>query len=211
MRPGTKNPQEPDGLFKTPLERFIDKTHPLVRLGDEIDWNSLDARAADAFTDHGRPATPSRFMLAMFILKAVYDLSDEKLFERWVYDPYFQYFTGETYFQHKLPHERSGMSHWRKWLGPGFLDVLIQESLRIAHAHGMLKGEQLERVSVDTTVQPKNIKFPTDAHLLYTAIVQLGTLARRTGIKLRQSYIRLGKISLIMACLLYTSPSPRDS
>lgn len=199
MRPKDKNPQEPDGLFKTPLDRFIDPAHPLVRLGVEVDWGALGARAGDAFSETGRPATPSRFMIAMFILKAVYDLSDEKLFERWLYDPYFQHFTGETYFQHKIPHERSGMSHWRRWLGPSFLDAALQESLRIAHRAGALKGGHLERVNVDTTVQPKNVKFPTDANLLYTAIVQLGALARSAGIRLRQSYVRVGKRAQIMA------------
>lgn len=199
MRPKDKDAQEPDGLFKTPLDRFIDPAHPLVRMGGEIDWAALDARAGDAFAETGRPATPSRFMIAMFILKAVYDLSDEKLFERWVYDPYFQHFSGEIYFQHEAPHERSGMSHWRRWLGPDFLDALIQESLRIAHKAGALKGGHLERVSVDTTVQPKNVKFPTDANLLYTAIVQLGALARGDGINLRQSYVRVGKRAQIMA------------
>ena len=160
----------------------------------------LDERAAACFVQgKGRPATPSRFMIAMFLLKAVYDLSDEQLFERWVYDPYFQYFTGEAYFQHKVPHERSGMSHWRRWLGPDFLDLLIQESLRIAHGAGVLKGKHLERVNVDTTVQPKNAKFPTDANLLYTAIVQLGLCARRAGVRLRQSYVRVGKRAQIKA------------
>lgn len=91
------------------------------------------------------------------------------------------------------------MSHWRLWLGPDFLDALIQESLRIVHKSGVLKGGHLKRVSVDTTVQPKNVKFPTDANLLYTAIVQLGALARSAGIKLRQSYVQVAKRAQIMA------------
>ncbi len=53
--------------------------------------------------------------------------------ERWVYDPYFQYFTGEEFFQHNFPHERSGMSHWRKRIGDK-LELLLAESLRVAHA-----------------------------------------------------------------------------
>lgn len=199
MKPKQRPAQEPDGLFKTPLERFIDPVHPLVRLGDEIDWNGLATRTAASFLEAGRPATPARFMIGMMILKAVFDLSDEKLFERWVYDPYFQHFTGEIYFQHVVPHERSGLSHWRGRLGADFLDALIQESLRVAHRTGALTGDHLERVSVDTTVQPKNVKFPTDANLLYTALVKLGACARGGGITLRQSYIRVTKRALIMA------------
>lgn len=165
MKPKDRDPQEPDGLFKTPLERFIDPSHPLVRLAGEIDWAALDARAGAAFAGTGRPGTPSRFMIAMFILKATYDLSDEALFERWVYDPYFQHFTGEIYFQHEVPHERSGMTHWRGRLGPGFLDALIQESLRIAHKAGVLKGRHLEQVSVDSEADKKTgvgPRFPAE-------------------------------------------------
>jgi len=73
----------------------------------------------------------------MFMLKHTYALSDEQVWERWVHDPYFQYFTGEEFFRHELVHERSGMSHWRKRIG-GRLDILLQESLRIAHYTGAL-------------------------------------------------------------------------
>ncbi len=71
-------------------------------------------------------------------------------------DPYFQYFTGEEFFQHALPHEHSGMSHWRKRIGD-HLDILLAETLRIAHDAGALKTRDLARVTVDTTVQPKNV------------------------------------------------------
>jgi hypothetical protein len=51
------------------------------------------------------------------LLKHIYGLSDEGVCERWVYDPYFQHFAGEAFFQHEFPHERSDLSHWRKRLG----------------------------------------------------------------------------------------------
>jgi len=199
MKPKQRPLQEPDGLFKTPLARFIDLKHPLVRLAGEVDWAGLEARAGTAFNDKGRPATPSQFMIGILILKAIYNLSDEALFERWVNGPYFQHFTGEDFFQHHIPHERSGLSHWRKRLGADWSDALIQESLRIAHKTGALKGQDLERVSVDTTVQPGNVKFPTDTNLLYTAIVKLGMEARKAGLNLRQPYVRVGKRAQIMA------------
>lgn len=41
-----------------------------------------------------------------------------------------QHFTGETFFQHDLPHERSGLSHWRRRIGDK-LEVLLAESLRV--------------------------------------------------------------------------------
>src|SRR6185436_3555386 len=90
--------------------------------------------------------------------------SDEQVCERWVYDPYFQYFTGEEFFQHAFPHERSDLSHWRGRLGAR-LELLLAESLRIAHQAGALRSKDLARVTVDTTVQPKAISFPTDAKM----------------------------------------------
>jgi transposase, IS5 family len=112
--------------------------------------------------------------------------------ERWVYDPYFQYFTGEEFFQHAFPHERSDLSHWRGRLGAK-LELLLAESLRIAHQAGALRGKDFARVTVDTTVQPKAISFPTDAKLLHAAIKGLNRLAKKHGLRLRQSYLRLAK------------------
>lgn len=71
-------------------------------------------------------------------------------------DPYFQYVTGEEFFRRELAHERSGMSHWRKRIG-GRLDILLQESPRVARDAGALKKSGLGRVTVDTTAQPKNV------------------------------------------------------
>jgi len=197
MKPCQLPSQEPDGLFKTPLERFINRDQPLVLLADQIDWDRLGARVETRFSQEGRPGVPSRFMLGMLLLKSIENLSDEDLFARWPRDPYYQYFTGELYFQHQVPHERSGLSHWRARLGPELLDHLLQESLRVAHDSGALRGSDMEAVTVDTTVQEKAIRFPTDAQLLYTALVQLGIQARQCGLKLRQSYVRVGKRALI--------------
>ena len=137
-------------------------------------------------------------MIGLLLLKHIYTLSDELVCERWVHDPYFQYFTGEAFFQHAFPHERSGLSHWRRRVGDK-LEILLQESLRVAHDLGALKKGDLARVSVDTTVQPKAVTHPTDAKLLLTAIEQLGKLAKQHGVTLRQSYVRVAKQAALMA------------
>jgi IS5 family transposase len=196
MRPKQQQKADHDDLFKTRLDHFINLKHELVVLADKIDWAWLDEQIAPYFSDHGRPGEPVRFMIGMFILKHTYALSDEQVWARWVQDPYFQYFTGEEFFQHALPHERSGMTHWRNRIGET-LDILLQESLRIAHDTGALKKSDLARVTVDTTVQPKNITFPTDAKLLLVAIQQLGKLAKKEGVGLRQSYARVAKRAAI--------------
>src|SRR6201981_1231917 len=131
-------------------------------------------------------------------LKHIFALSDEEVCERWVYDPYFQYFTGEEFFQHAFPHERSDLSHWRKRLGDK-LELLLAESLRGGHEAGALRPNALKRVTVDPTVQPKAIPFPTDAKLLHAAIKGLNRLARRHGVRLRQSYLRIAQRAAMLA------------
>jgi len=190
MKPAKPPAQEPDGLFKTPLERFIDMQHPLVVLAGRINWDALDARIVGYFGTAARPAVPMRFMLGMLTFKATYDRSDEAVFQRWTCDPYFQFFSGEAYFQHRVPHARSGLSHWRKRLGADILNAMLRESLTVAQDAGALSKRDMEVVTVDTTVQEKSVRFPTDAALLYTALAKLGIEAGMSGIKLRQSYVR---------------------
>jgi hypothetical protein len=134
------------------------------------------------------------------LLKHIYGLSDERVCERWVHDPYFQHFTGEAFFQHAFPHERSDLSHWRKRFGDK-LELLLAESLRVAHDAGALRTRDLRRVTVDATVQPKAVTFPTDAKLLHTAINPydghtLGTVIdateKLTGCPIERAYVDKG-------------------
>src|SRR5437868_6303166 len=132
------------------------------------------------------------------IEKHMHDLSDEVLCARWVENPYYQFFCGELSFCHQLPFDRSSLTHWRQRLGEEQLVALLQESLSVAHKTGALATRDLERVVVDTTVQPKAIAHPTDARLCHRALQKLVDLAERTGVRLRQSYRRVAKRAAIM-------------
>jgi IS5 family transposase len=138
-------------------------------------------------------------MAGLNILKYMYGLSDPEVTARWVENPYYQHFCGEIYFCHEAPFDRSSLTRWRQRLGEDKLSELVKESLAAAHREGALRLRHVKRVTVDTTVQPKNIAFPTDAKLLYTAIVRLGRLCRGHGLRLRQTYVRVGKKALIQA------------
>ena len=161
-----------------------------MQLGAKIDWHWIDREIAPLYSATGRPGIESRFVIGLLLLKHIYGLSDEDVCERWVYDPYFRHFTGEGFFQHEFPHERSDLSHWRKRLGSK-LELLLAESLRVAYEVGALRMRDLKRVTVDTTVQPKAITFPTDAKLVHAAIKGLNRLPREHGLKLRQSYLHI--------------------
>jgi IS5 family transposase len=198
MRPKKQRTTGSGDLFRARLDQIIDMKHELVRLGGRIDWGWIDGEVAPLYSEQGRPGIETRFVIGLMLLKHIYGLSDEGVCERWVYDPYFQYFTGQEFFQHVFPHERSDLSHWRKRLGDK-LELLLAESLRVAHQAGALRTKDLARVTVDTTVQPKNVTFPTDAKLLHAAIKGLNRLARKHGVQLRQSYLRLAKRAAMMA------------
>jgi IS5 family transposase len=198
MRPKQPPTTRLGDLFRSRLEQIINMKHELVQLAAKIDWAWLDDEIAPLYSDKGRPGIPSRFVIGLLLLKHIYGLSDEGVCERWVFDPYFQYFTGAEFFQHEFPHERSDLSHWRKRLGDR-LELLLAESLRVAHESGALRTRDLARVTIDTTVQPKAITFPTDAKLLHAAIRGLARLARKHGVRLRQSYLRVAKHAAMMA------------
>src|SRR5882757_7435792 len=197
MRPKKHKTTGSNDLFRARLDQIINLKHELVLLAGKIDWNWIDNEIAPLYSENGRPGIETRFMIGLLLLKHIYGLPDGGVCERWVYDPYFQYFTGEEFFQHKFPHERSDLSHWRKRLGDR-LELLLAESLRVAHKNGALRSKDLKRVTV-TTVQPKNITFPTDAKLLHAAIRGLNRLANKHGVRLRQSYLRVAKRAAMMA------------
>ena len=198
MRPKQHATTRSGDLFRARLEQIINMRHELVQLAGKIDWGWIDGEIAPLYSDQGRPGIETRFVIGLLLLKHIYGLSDEGVCERWVHDPYFQYFTGEEFFQHEFPHERSDLSHWRKRLGDK-LELLLAESLRVAHQSGALRTKDLARVTVDTTVQPKAITFPTDAKLLHAAIKGLNRLAVTHGVRLPQSYLRIAKRAAMMA------------
>jgi len=107
--------------------------------------------------------------------------------------PTRQFFCGEEFFQHRLVFDRSSLTRWRQRMGEEKLQALIQESLSVATRTDAIKPSELSRVIVDTTVQPKNVMFPTDAKLLNRAREILVRLAGKHGVDLRQSYVRVGK------------------
>jgi IS5 family transposase len=146
----------------------------------------------------GHPGLATRLVAGLFILKNMHNLSDEALCARWLENPYYQYFCGELSFCHKLPFDRSSLTRWRQRLGEAELVALLQESLAVAHKTGAIETKDLERIAVDTTVQPKAIAHPTDARLMHRALEKLVRLAKAEGVMLRQSYLRVGKRAAIM-------------
>jgi hypothetical protein len=182
MRPPERRETGEQDLFRSRLDQIIDLKHPLVALGHTVDWGFLEREFGAVYTDDpGRPPLPTRLMAGLAILKHTYDLSDEVLCERWVENPYYQFFCGEEFFQHRLVFDRSSLTRWRNRMGEARLQALLQESLSVATRTKAIKPSELSRVIVDTTVQPKNVTFPTDAKLLPTPSVHSVQPSRAAG------------------------------
>jgi IS5 family transposase len=198
MQPKERELSKSEDLFRSRLENIIDMRHPLVRLAGRIDWRGLEEHFKVYYAEEGRPGLPIRLVVGLQLLKHTEGLSDEEICRKWEENPYYQYFCGEEYFQHRFPCERSGLTHFRNRVGEEELKVLLQETLRIAYESGAIDLKKVDRVAIDTTVQEKAIAHPTDQGLLAQAIERLGKEAREAGIKLRQSYVRVSKKASIM-------------
>lgn len=188
-------------IFKTRLDSFINLKHPLVKLSDAIDWEKFEHDFSNIHVSPtGRPALSTRLMVALNYLKYIFDLSDEALLESFVSNPYFQYFCGMEYFEHEFPCDSSSMTRWRKKIGESACEKMLQETLEVGARLGLYRKNLAERVIVDTTVQEKNISFPTDTKLVFRARQKLVKEARKQGIELKQSYERVGKKTFAQAC-----------
>ena len=135
MRPRKHETTGPGDLFRARLEQIINMKHELVQLAGKIDWEWIDGEIAPLYSDRGRPGIETRFVIGLLLLKHIYGLSDEGICERWVHDPYFQHFTGEEFFQHEFPHERSDLSHWRKRLGDKLELLLAALAIQVSRAN----------------------------------------------------------------------------
>ncbi len=178
------------------LKSLIDARHPLVKLSGQINWASFDEKFGVGYSEEGRPAVETRLMVALNYLKWTYDLSDEEVVARWVENPYWQYLSGRQYFEHVMPIDPSSMTHWRKRIGIEGAEELLKQTILTAIRIGYLKPKDCERVNVDTTVQTKAVRFPTDARLYDRMREVLVREADKAGIELRQSYARVGKKAL---------------
>lgn len=185
-------------LFRPRLVTMIDLNHPLVKLSKEIDWSAFDAEFGKFYApDFGRPGIPIRVMAGIHYLKYMFNVSDESSVERFVENPYWQYFCGLEYFEHKVPCHPTQLVKWRKRIGAKGCEKMLKETIEAARRGGALNDTELKRVNVDTTVQEKAVAYPTDARLFHKMRIRLVREATSAGIDLRQSYCRLGKRALL--------------
>jgi len=177
--------QEQLNLYKQRLVDQLNPKHPLFRLTKKIPWDFFDQEFASLYSDKGRSAHPVRLMVGLLILKQLRNLSDEAVVDRWVENGYYQFFCGEAFFQWELPCHPTDLVYFRRRIGEAGVAKILQVSIEL---HGA-KAREAE-VLIDTTVQEKNITFPTDSKMYKKIAQHCVNIAEKEDVKLRQTYSR---------------------
>ena len=182
-QPKIPNGNQQSFLYPNLLDQLNPK-HPLLQLASAIDWERFEESFSSKYSDRGKPSKRIRLMVGLSILKYLENLSDEVLIERWVQNPYYQAFTGEVEFQWRLPCDASDLSYFRKRIGAVGHEEILAASIDL---HEGVVSEE-DEMCVDTTVQEKDVTFPTDAKQYRKIHDHLLKLARAEGLKLSRTY-----------------------
>ena len=181
-----KPKKQPQGTFLYPdLLDQLNPKDPLLQLAKRIPWDSFEQEFAELYSEHGRPAKSTRLMVGLMLLKQLENLSDERVVEAWAQNPYYQAFCGMTEFQWSLPCDPTDLVYFRKRIGEDGARLIFETSVEL---HGDDAKER--EITVDTTVQEKNVTFPTDLKLMEKVIKSCWIIADREGVQLRRSFRR---------------------
>jgi transposase, IS5 family len=178
MRGKTENNPQLN-FYLVPLVNVINMKHALVDLSHKIDWNVIEKEFMVYYAGTGRPAVPVRKIAGSVMLKRIYNLSDEAFITRWIENPYWQYFCGETYFQFIKPFDQSEFGHFRKRIGREgmeklaviFTDIIEKENVNIRRGHRLTT----EQFLMEQNVQAKSLwltKVLGHAHSLKSILVK---------------------------------------
>jgi IS5 family transposase len=173
------------------LEDQLNHRHSLYILANKINWNLFEAEFSKLFDEKmGAPCKPIRRMTGLIILKHIRNISDESVVEQFQENAYYQYFCGERFFSTKQPCDASELVHFRHMIGEAGMDLILKESIRVNDDHDNQGPKGCGTVFLDTSVQEKNISFPTDAKLANKIIDKVQKIVAEEGLAQRQSYKR---------------------
>jgi IS5 family transposase len=181
--------------FFSSLSDQLNQQHPLYLLANKINWQTFE----DNFSKHysstiGAPSKPIRLMVSLLILKQLRNLSDESIVAHWSENLYYQYFSGEVYFKPSRPCCATELVEFRKRIGVEGIELIFKESIKV---NGNDADE--DTLSADTTVQEKNITYPTDTKLHRKIIAKCVGIAKAEGVILKQTYrFTLKKLSILI-------------
>ena len=171
------------------LEDMLSHEHPLFQLSNKINWESFENAFSPLYcSNNGRPAHPIRLMCGLLILKHLRNVSDEMVVSQWSENAYYQYFCGGLEFMPKQPCDASELVHFRNRIGEKGMELILAESIRVNTDHD--NEDHFDTAFIDSTVQEKNITYPTDAKLHKKIIKNVLKIVHDKSLPLRQSYTR---------------------
>lgn len=209
-----------DDFFRSRLDQMIDLRRPLPVFASRLPWQEIEASLAHLFARQaragtlsedidlfgattslsgagvsraGRPRLPLRLMISLLYLKHAFDESDEALVQRWSETPAWQYFSGQDYFENRLPCDPTLLVRFRRLLGEHGVEELLARTIEAAVNLKLIDSKELNQIIVDTTVQEKAIAHPTDSQLLEIARAKLVEAAKDEGIALKQTFAKEGR------------------
>lgn len=169
--------------FYITFEEQLNHQHPFYILANTMDWTIFENAFSKLYSEEGRPGKPIRLMVSLLIIKHLRNISDESVVDQWFENIYYQYFSGEQSYACGKPCDASELVHFRKRIGESGVELILKESIRVNGKDG-----QENEATTDTTVQEKNITYPTDNKLHRKIIKKSIIIAQREGIILRQTY-----------------------
>ena len=171
------------------LKDMLSHQHPLFQLSNKINWESFENAFSPLYcSSNGRPAHPIRLMCGLLILKHLRNVSDEMVVSQWSENAYYQYFCGGLEFMPKQPCDASELVHFRNRIGEEGMELILAESIRVNTDHD--DEDHFDTAFIDSTVQEKNITYPTDAKLHKKIIKNVLKIVHDKSLPLRQSYTR---------------------
>lgn len=183
--------KSPQMSFFSSLEDMLDNTEPLFVLSNKIDWTIFETAFTPLYClNNGRPGKPIRLMVGLLILKHVCSISDDVVVSQWKQNPYYQYFCGEVYFSKNMPCTSSELTHFRTRIGDKGMEIILKESIRINREDEdpTNPDKDISTCFIDSTVQEKNITYPTDSKLHNKIISKILNWSEQYNLPLRQSY-----------------------
>ena len=178
-----KKPHHSPSLFSS-LSDLLNSSHPLYQLADKIDWAKFDTAFEPLYSqNNGRPSKPIRLMCGLLILKHLRNLSDESVVEQWSENAYYQHFCGMQEF---TPCASSELVHFRNRIGENGIELIFQESIRVNNEED--DDHHHDTAFIDSTVQAKNITFPSDAKLHKKIVRKVLAIVHKLELPFRQSY-----------------------